>query len=101
MAYRFKVHANNAMLVFSLALSCGCNVERGSITPTKRGVRNADPEMRHQTATRMTFNFLLGGGLPTRGNVAQPLCGVTATLLRDVTATLLRVMCTTVYVRSS
>ena len=40
------------------------NVERGNVTPTKSGVRNADPETRRQTAARMIFGF------PARGNVA-------------------------------
>ena len=35
-------------------LSCRCNVERGNLTPTKRDIRNADPETRPQTAGRMS-----------------------------------------------
>ena len=46
---------------FSLALGCGCNVERGNVIPTKRGVRNADPETRRQTAVRMAIIFWGGG----------------------------------------
>ena len=42
------------VLAQSYELSCRCNVD-GSVAPTKRGVRIANPETRRQTAARMTF----------------------------------------------
>ena len=53
-----KCKAGFVKTLFSLffeGLAAVANVKRGNVTPTKRGVCNADPETRRQTAVKMTF----------------------------------------------
>ena len=49
------MHTLQKQIRWTWGFCCRWNVEHGTVTPTKRGVRNADPEKRHRTATKMTF----------------------------------------------